>query len=297
MASISSPQRSITILMTSLGLFSALPANALVIDGLSAQAIAQAGINPPMTNGSTSTTSTSTNVFATDGQSSAYSDAFGYAVGPYRASASGSGVFDSTGRFIRTWDITNDSGVAQNYSFNFFIYYGGMSADTNGAGGHGYAEYAATIIQDGTTSLFSSSAKITSDGVLTTTGTILDGASQFGSSYRWGGTYFTVNLGTLAADESTTVVYDLVSHAFGNYGFVDCGYGDGYGDGDVRAASVSNTQCSGSSYSSLGDPDDLNNTPIPGIGVFPNAVPEPGVLGLLGLGGFALFGLRHRRRQ
>lgn len=294
------PKTPLAILMAGLGMLSALPAHALVIDGLSAQATAQAGAAPAVNQGPfTSATYISAGVNDSDAGSYAYADAFGYAHGVYLASASGSGVFDSTGRFIRTWAVTNDSGVAQDYSFTFFIYNGHMAANNNGATGTGYAEYAVNIMQDGTTSLFSSTAKIASDGTLTRTGTVLDGASHSGSSYSWGGTYFTVNLGILNPGQSTSVAYDLVSHAFGDYGFRDCGDGYGYGDDRIVGfATVVPSLCTGYSYSSLGDPNVLNTTPIPGIGIFAsNAVPEPGTLGLLGLGGLAILGLRHRRRQ
>lgn len=202
---------------------------------------------------------------------------------------------------MRQWDITNDSGVAQNYSFNFFIYYGGMSAYDNGAGGNGYAEYEAKILRDGVTTLFSSTAKITNDGTLTTSGTTLDGATQSGSSYSWGGTYFTVDLGVLNPGEFTFVQYDLVGHAFGNYGFItsDCG-GDGYGDGvdiiPLLTTIDDGLSCTGASSVFLGDPNTLNTTPISGIGVVSQAVPEPAMLGLMGLG-LAAFGLRRRPRS
>lgn len=309
------PKKPLAILIASAGLFGVLPASATVIDGLTAQTSAVAGTNIPAVNGPNfSTTYTSAGSSSSTGDMSSYSGAssFGRAVGPYGAGGNGSGVFDATGRFVRQWDITNNSGIAQNYSFNFFIYYGGMSASDNGAGGNGYAEYEAKILRDGVTTLFSSAAKITSGGTLTTSGTTLTGATQSGTSYNWGGTYFTVDLGVLNPGDFTFVQYDLVGHAFGDYGFTtyNCGgdnggygYGDA-GDGDlIRLMTTVDTpgtgqQCTSSGYSNafLGDPDTLNITPISGIGVTSQAVPEPAILGLMGIG-LAAFGLRRRPRS
>lgn len=307
------PKRPLVILITSIGLLGTLPAHATVIDGLTAQTSAQVGTNAAVTNGPNMGTTT-TSAFSNDNdtQSQANASSFGYAVGPYGAGGNGSGVFDATGRFTRQWDITNNSGIAQNYSFNFFIYYGGMSASDNSAGGSGYAEYEAKILRDGVTTLFSSAAKITSGGTLTTSGTTLTGATQSGTSYSWGGTYFTVDLGVLNPGDFTFVQYDLVGHAFGDYGFTtyDCGgggnnggYGDA-GDGDlIRLMATVDTpgtgqQCTrtGNSHAFLGDPNTLNTTPIAGIGVTSQAVPEPAILGLMGLG-LAAFGLRRRPRS
>lgn len=281
----------LTILMAALGTLSALPAHALVIDGLSGQATTQVEVNAAVNQGPlTSPTSVFVDVNDNGVTSSGAARATGYAPGAYFASAGGDGVFDSTARFIRTWDITNDSGVAQNYSFTFYIYDGRMSARdlTLGGAGSGYAEYAIDIVRDGVTSLFSSTAKIAHDGTLTTTGTVLNGASNGSVGYSWGGTYVTVNLGILNAGQSTSVAYDLVSHAVGNYGLGTCVDGDHpitYGG-----------QCTGFSSVIVGDPNQLNATPIPGIGIIAaNAVPEPGTLGLLGLGGLAVLGLRRRR--
>lgn len=287
------PKKPLALLVASIGFLIALPATAAVVDNLTAQTSAQAGINPPVTGGPFSS-ATSISAYANDNdlQSYTYASSFGNSVGPYAAGGGGSGVFDSTGKFLREWAITNDSGVAQSYSFDFFIYNGGLSADAYGAGGTGYAEYMVNITRDGSTSLFNSSAKIASDGTLTTSGTSLTGATQSGSYYSWGGTYITIDLGILNAGQSTSVQYDLVGHAFGNYGFTTgCGYGD-------FTATAVGDGCSTSGYSSafLGDPDSLNITPIPGIGISAQPVPEPGSWAML-IAGLGLVGFAARRRN
>ncbi|MDZ4263188.1 MAG: hypothetical protein U1B30_12770, partial [Pseudomonadota bacterium] len=261
------PKRPLVILITTIGLLGTLPASATVIDGLTAQTSAQAGTNAAVTNGpNLGTTTTSALSNDIDTQSQANASSFGNAAGPYGASSNGRGIFNATGRFIRQWDITNDSGVAQNYSFNFFIYGGSISAFDFGVGGNGYAEYQTNIFRDGAISLFSSTAKITSNGTLTTSGTTFSGATQSGSIYLWSDTYLTIDLGVLNPGDFTSVQYDLIGHSFGNYGFVniDCGDLIPIGIGDGGPPSCPNT---GWSQASLGDPNTLNTTPIAGIGV------------------------------
>ena len=243
----------------------------------------------------------------TDGSSS-YANAWGNQYGTYRASASGEGVFNSFGQFHRTVNLSNNNGYDTDYSLNFFIYNGGMSAESNGVSGTGWGSYDLSIKMNGTDTLFSSMAKIHSDGTLQISGTQLDGATQSGNSYYWNGTHVTLNLGTLADGESLSIDFDLVSTAFGDFGFSNScngGYGeyggdDGYGGDVTPFSSVENGYggCTGSTYVGLGDPADFaengqQNPPVSITSMRSNSVPLPGTLALLGLG-FAALGFSRK---
>ena len=246
----------------------------------------------------------------TDGSSS-YANAWGNQYGTYRASASGEGVFNSFGQFHRTVNLSNNNGYDTDYSLNFFIYYGHMSAESNGVSGTGWGSYDLSIKLNGTETLYSSMARIHSDGTLQTSGAQLDGATQSGNSYYWNGTHVTLNLGTLADGESLSIDFDLVSTAFGDFGFNTdtSGCGDGYGGygGEMTTTfTVVNDGyggCTGSTYSgwvnaSLGDPGDFaengqQNPPVSITSMRSNSVPLPGTLALLGLG-FAALGFSRK---
>ena len=246
-------------------------------------------------------------VYGANGSSS-YANAWGNQYGTYFAGASGDGVFNSFGRFHRTLNLSNNNGYDTDYSLNFFIYYGSMSADSNGVSGTGWGSYDLSIKLNGTDTLYSSMARIHSDGTLQTSGTQLDGATQSGNNYYWNGTHVMLNLGTLADGESLSIDFDLVSTAFGDFGFdssCNGGYGeyggdDGYGGDVTPFSSVENGYggCTGSTYVGLGDPADFakNGQQSPSVsitGMRSNPVPLPGTLALLGLG-FAALGFTRK---
>ena len=186
-----------------------------------------------------------------------------------------------------------------------------MSADSNGVSGTGWGSYDLSIKKNGTDTLFASTAKLFSDGTLDTSGTELNGATLSGSSYYWNGTNVTLDLGTLADGESLSIDFDLVSTAYGDFTFSDCGGGGGGGGdyggyGDV-AATFSTFDgyggCTGSVSASLGDPGDFaeNGKKNPTVSITstrtPNQVPLPGTLALLGIGWAGLGFARKKLKQ
>jgi hypothetical protein len=298
----------IAVLLGSLGLCGSLPAGATIVDGLTAYAQSAAGTATDSDGPNSAIPFVTAYSNAVDGQVDAGSIALGITNGVYYVSAGVNGNNFAHSEFTRTWGITNTTGVAQSYSFSFYIYGGSMYAFDSGYGGNGYAQYVLDILF-GSSNLFHSAVRIDHDGTLTTSGTALSGATHsvtpYGSTYSWGGTLVTLDLGILGPGQTSLLQYDLTAHAFGTYNFGPCGGGGGYGYGDepgdgvaVSLAGFTVFTCTGFSVVSMGDPDGLNATPVqsPSITGTPQAVPAPGTLGLLGISLAALMAVRRRAR-
>jgi hypothetical protein len=297
-----------------MGALAAVPAWATIITNtLTADSSASAGGQPPNVSGPASDSTYISNfssAFAPDGF--AFGSAWGNSFGTYRAAADGSGVFSSMGHFNRSVNLFNNNGVSTDYSLTFFIYYGSISASNNGATGTGAGSYNLSIKQNNVNPLFASGATVTSNGTLTQTGTTLNGAgfssAPTGSTYFWGGTYVTLDLGTVAAGGSTSIDFDLVSTAFGNFAFDGGGFGGygGYGgcfnEGIALAAVEGPVGCTGTVNAGLGDPNDFagnQGEPLQFVvnerPTNPSQVPLPGTLALLALGLLGLAGSRKSR--
>lgn len=302
--------------LISIGGLLALPAQAtLLLNTLTATATTSVEGSTPSSSGPTTDSNyVSIYRYGSGSYSSTGASAWGNAYGTYRAGADGSGTFNSTGRFQREVQLTNDNGYDTDYSLNFFIYYGSMNASSNGATGSGFGSYDLSIKQDNSTTLFASGAKLESDGNITLSGTQLDGAGLYGDAangfnYYWSGTYVTLNLGTVAAGASTIINFDLVSTAFGDFDLLDNGV-DSYGNpipcygnygGELSSFSSYGGSCTGSVYASLGDPNDFaENFDGPrsfSVSERQSQVPLPGTLPLMALGLAALaYSQRFQRR-
>lgn len=302
-------QKVLVSALMSLGVLAAANTHAAVITTNTIEGFATAGTGADQDSDSFGPTSSNTGISdsasAYTADYSSYSDGSGWVSnsGPYRADAHGGGdTFEAQGSLVRSFEVANDLGFAADYSLEFFIYYGSMSAYGTGTGTASYD----LKISDGGDVLFASGATIDNEGNLTQTGTVLDGASHSGNYYSWGGTYVTIGLGTLADGQSKTLNYDLVTSVFGDYD--NCsGGGEYYGDvplefnGDLPVAALTADEpgvyCSNSVY--LGDPFTLIAGAQPIVSATPvssQQVPEPIGLGLVGLGLSALVWQRRKSR-
>jgi hypothetical protein len=198
-------------------------------------------------------------------------------------------------------EITNDSGVAQNYSFDFTILAGSLETYVEGAGydpnEFAAAGYLVSISLDGV-ELFGSAALLVMDdgGVgLQQSGESL-GSYGGGGYYSWNALSDTLDLGEFAAGESFTLTYDIYTAAVGVFEGGDYPEGDGcYYEGEIY---LEEGYCGEWSYSyaQFGDPNGVNGSPIAGnVSASPTSVPEPGLWLLMGTGLFG-FAVARRRR-
>lgn len=248
------------------------------------------------------------------GQNYAASNAFGETGAGgytrYAASASGTGGFMSRAEFTKTLTVTNDQSYTQSYSLSYFIYGGSLRvgnwSGNFATGDTGEAKLSFRIFD--LTDLLERSASLILGGGTThfeNRGFNSSGFSAGDTSAYTDSESGTLSLGLLAAGESRTITYELITEATGNYQFVhnnnccyECGngYGDGYGD--IVATSFIN-ECgygAGGSYAFLGDPNGVDGGTINITGQRYNAVPLPGTLALMGIG-LAGFGIARRKRN
>lgn len=204
------------------------------------------------------------------------------------------GRVTSTVTFEQT--LTNNTGVAQNVSFSFFVYSGEITArngvDTSGAGFLANIDWGGTTAWRAGVDITNGRFFVPSD-VPTSSVDVTANAADFGFAFSGSSTYTaawddysnTLGLGLLNPGESRTLTYTMTAYSFsGPSSFA--GYGGAFGFG--------------------GDPLKFETTPVPsgtpvGFAFSPAApVPEPSTylmflasLGVVGAGAR----LRSRRRR
>ncbi len=214
------------------------------------------------------------------------------------STAYGENTFKSISHVQQSLTITNDTGVDQNYSFDFTILNGSL-----GAWGS-YDQFAddefiaagnlVSISLDGV-ELFGSAALLVADNTgvdLQTDGDVLGSYTADADYYYWDALSDTLDLGVLAAGESFTLTYDIVTAAAGI--FTPAGNGGYCEDDDIESEEGCYDWASASSR--FGDPNGVAQSPIAGNvhGSPVMSVPEPSLWLLMGTG---LFGFAVARRR
>ena len=246
-----------------------------------------------------------------DGSSSIFYHTFGDTDGDFGSRVSGDGTFDITGFFQFDNTYTNDTGIDQDFIFDFTIIAGELNNSFGllDPGDSLFASYDIDVMvdfdQDGSfdSTIFESSASVTTTDAGTTIdtdGSTLDGASPSISPgfarYSWNETMESLFIGTIAAGDSFDLQYILTTTARG----VTTSNNNCFGGGEFLAqVAVDNDVGEGSCNSALarnGDPFgpgagntfSISSTPT-------NPLPEPTSLILLGLGATALVAGRRKK--
>jgi len=213
------------------------------------------------------------------------------------STAYGENTFKSISHVQQSLTITNDTGVDQNYSFDFTILNGSLDAwgpyDQFDDNEFVAAGNLVSISLDGV-ELFGSAALLVADNTgvdLQTEGAVLGSYTASDDYYDWDALSDTLDLGVLAAGESFTLTYDIVTSAAGIFTPVVSGNcGDDYTESEEGCYDWA------SASSRFGDPNGVGQSPIAGNvqGTPVMSVPEPSLWLLMGTG---LFGFAVARRR
>ena len=219
--------------------------------------------------------------------------------GQFRSTSSGSGFFDARGLYSQTETVTNTSGIAQNYVFDFVVDAGLLGIDNNGAtlgtAETGTASYIINVLLNGISiansradlSLTSSAGSTFSESGTFSLGGVapMPMPSATSTFYSWNPLAQSIDLGVVAAADSFTLVYSMETIATGSFARATVGAGSGCNselgrnfDGDF----IGDGQCSSLGYSIAGasDPNHLSGSGT----ITAMNVPEPGTVLLMGAG-------------
>lgn len=219
-------------------------------------------------------------------------------------------------------DVLNDTGVMQNYSYDFRINFGSLTAnnyDFSSSEEFSIAGYMVDILLNGSSiwhSMYTISNNLADGFSATASGTNLVSYTD-GSSYAsWGEYASTLNLGLLGAGDALNLSYSIKTFVKGNHlqgcggGQVPTAVGQPQQNDDQFSTAAIAEDCygdygyggygyygfTGYTYAQFGDPNGFNSLPVAfnEQNIRISSVSEPTPLLFAGLG---LAGLAFRRRR